>query len=129
LPLISNLNIIENISIIEEFHNRLVTDEAHNHSLALLKKINCENIAYKNIVECSSLELFYVMLLRAIMCKEDVIIVCYVYSLVEDLETLDPIIEVLENLKIQKKIVFIDSKKNKHLYGQIKLVDEGENGL
>lgn len=129
LPLISNLNMIENIAIIEEFHNRITTNEAHSHGFELLKKINCESIAYKHINECSYLELFYVMLLRAIMCKEDVIIVCYVYFLVEDLETLDPIVEVLENLKIQKKIVFVDSKKNKHLYGQIKLVDEGINEL
>lgn len=128
-PLISNLNMIENIAIIEEFHSKLTTNDAHKNVLDLLKKINYTHIAYKNIQDCDSMEIFCAMLLRAIFSEGDIVVICYIYSLVEDLETLQEIIDMFEKLEMQKDIIFIDSKKNEYLSANIKLLEESKNGL
>lgn len=129
LPLISNLSMIENIAIIEEFHHKIGTQDAHKNALQLLKQIDLESIAHKKIEQCKSLEIFCVMLLRALMCDATKIMICYLYSFVDEIENIDEILDIFKKLNIKEEIIFIDGKKNTHLYDGIMLLDENDDGL
>ena len=70
LPLIYNLNIVENISLIKEVHEFMPREEAQNQASDLLSKIDLKHIALYRANECSVIEIFYVMFMRALMTSD-----------------------------------------------------------
>jgi len=110
---------IENIAFILEVHQNKNIKEAEGEVFELLKKISLTSVAQKRIDMCTSLEIFYVMFLRALVFQSESIVINYLFSIVEDLENIEIIISTLEKLDINKKIIFIDTVKNEYFYGKL----------
>lgn len=115
-PLIYNLNILENIALIKEVHEYMPTSKAQELALEYLKKIDLAHIAYYRVEKCTSIEIFYVMFIRAIMTKEKDIIVKNPHLMMESFHDFDGALETLQLLNSQKHILIVDIKDNEMYY-------------
>jgi len=115
-PLISNLNMIENIALIKEVHERLSIEKAENIAKEYLEKIGISDIGLNRLNECNSLEIFYVMFIRALMSKEMNVIIVTPFSLISNLRDIQPIIDSIEILNEGKNILIFDNITNKSHY-------------
>ncbi len=115
-PLISNLNMIENIALIKEVHERLSIAKAENIAKEYLEKIGISRIGLNRLNLCSSLEIFYVMFIRALMSKEMNVIIMTPFSLISNLRDIQPIIDNIEILNESKNILIFDSIINEPHY-------------
>lgn len=116
LPLLSNLNMLENIGLIKEVHDNLSINKAENLALEMLKKIGLEDIALKRENSCSRVEILYVMLIRALMTQEKSVIIKLPSSILDDLQEINKVVDNISLLKASKNIFFVDLKINKIHY-------------
>ena len=107
-----SLNIIENIALIQEVHQNISVNKAENLAKESLSKIGLEDISLLNITQCSSEELFYSMLVRAMMCENRTIIIESPYLISSD----NIEFEKIERLNTDKDIIVLDIFENKHKY-------------
>jgi len=115
-PLIYNLNIVENISLIKEAHEFMPRSLAQKKANEFLEKINLANISLFHVEQCSKVEIFYVMLIRAIMTKENKIIIKISHAIVDAFENLNVVLEAIEKLNIEKEILIVDIQANETYY-------------
>jgi ABC-type lipoprotein export system ATPase subunit len=115
-PLIYNLNIVENISLIKEVHEHMPRVLAQKVANEFLEKIDLQHISLLYAQQCSSVEIFYVMLIRAIMTKENKIIIKIAHAMIDTFENLNIVLEVIEKLNIEKKILIVDLQANETYY-------------
>jgi ABC-type lipoprotein export system ATPase subunit len=115
---------LENITLILEVHEKRSTDDAQEVVLKLLDKISLNDIKDKRLNECSSLEVFYVMLIRAVVYKSDSIVVYQLLSLVDELEDISEVLDNIKKLDIQKNIIFVDNQNNQSFYANILELNE-----
>ena len=80
---------LENIAIIKEVHELMSIDEAEDIAREELKKISLSQIALYRLTQCSPIEIFYVMLIRAIMAKEMNVIIVTPFLLVDNLSEIE----------------------------------------
>ena len=116
VPLISNLNIIENIALIHEVHQNMPAQKAESNILELLQKISLENIANQRIPTCNDFELFCAMLIRAVQTQRKTIFIVTPFSLISSLMTVNEIISIIEKLDLKKDIIILDLQNNKSNY-------------
>ncbi|MEA3227831.1 MAG: hypothetical protein U9P38_02040 [Campylobacterota bacterium] len=83
------------------------TREAQLEAKRELHKLNLVTIGEKRVAQCSSLELFYVMFIRAMMTNKNHILIDMPYSIINNLEDIDLLIENIELLNFQNKYIFI----------------------
>lgn len=74
VPLISNLNVWENIALIKQYRGRYSKHDAKNLVLSLLDTLTLEHIAEKRTPDLSEEERFSVMVLRAAMFDNAVLL-------------------------------------------------------
>jgi ABC-type lipoprotein export system ATPase subunit len=115
-PLISNLNMIENIALIKEVHEFLNTKDAQEIADEYLSKIDLSNIALNRIEQCTQLETFYVMFIRALMSKRKNIIIIKPFSLINNLINIHTISDVINKINNEKNIFSFDSVSNEMHY-------------
>ncbi len=116
-PLISNLNMCENISLIKEVNERLSRKKAEKIADDYLQKINLTKVASARVSQCSSLEIFYTMFIRALMTKEKNIIIARPLSLIQNSKELEKIIQNLHILNADSKnIIILDTITNESRY-------------
>lgn len=115
-PLISNLNMIENIALIKEVHELLSIEKAESIAKESLAKIDIAQIALKRLNQCNSLEIFYVMFIRSLMSKERSVIVVTPFSLINNLRDIQPIVDTIERLNGDKNVFIFDTISNKPHY-------------
>ena len=115
-PLISNLNMLENIALIKEVHELLSRDEAEKIADTYLAKIGLSNIGLKRLNQCSPSEVFYVMFIRALMSKEKSIIILTPLALMSNLSNMQTVIDTLHLLETEKEIFIFDTLTNKSHY-------------
>ncbi len=111
-PLLSNLDMKENIALIQETHHKKSRIEAENEARAYLEKINLAHIADFRSNRCSKEELFYVMIIRALMCDIETIFIRSPLQLLETFGTLCEIINNIERLNNNKSIIILDTHTN-----------------
>ncbi|WP_345993199.1 hypothetical protein [Sulfurimonas sp. HSL-1716] len=116
IPLISNLNIVENIAIIQEVHAYKQVIKAEAEALELLRIIALEEIAQKRASQCSEFEIFCAMLLRALMNDNERIVIVTPFSFITSLTSIKEIAEVIYKLDIKKDIIIADMKNNQTNY-------------
>ena len=75
IPLISNLDVWNNIALIKLYKENLPKRQAENLVLKLLNRYDLENIAYKRSADLTDEQTFCVMLLRAAMIHEAIIVI------------------------------------------------------
>ena len=74
-PLISNLDVCGNIALIRQYHENLPAKEACRLAEGYLRRYDLERIASKRDPLLTDEERFCVMLLRAIMVKDAVLVI------------------------------------------------------
>jgi len=115
-PLISNLDMIENISLIKEVHEFMPTKKAKELALTYLKNLGLEDIANKRVINCSSNEIIYVMLIRAMMMPQKSILLQAPYSITTNLGDIKTILCNISKLTNLKKIFIFDVAINEYHY-------------
>lgn len=111
----------ENIALIKETHEHKKVEDAQNEAYAMLKKIGLGEISLKRISQCNSLEIFYVMLIRALMTKERRIIIVPLFLLTSSFEDIKDIIEKILILNNDKEIYILDLVSNENYYKDFNL--------
>ena len=107
---------LENIALIKEVHERLSREKAEEIASDSLEKIALGDVGLKRVNQCNSLEIFYVMFIRALMSKETTVIIATPFSLINNLRDIQPIIDNIEILNESKNIFIFDSITNKSHY-------------
>ncbi|MBL0708699.1 MAG: hypothetical protein JJW00_06605 [Sulfurimonas sp.] len=115
-PLISNLNILENIALIKEVHQFLKTSKAQEEALSYLKKINLQDISKNRPTQCTSLEIFYISFIRALMTKDMNVIILTPFYLIDNLRDIETILSTIKKLYIMKNILILDTFSNEVHY-------------
>ncbi len=103
---------MENIAIIKEIQAHKSVRKAETEALELLKLLSLEDIANKRASQCSELEIFCTMLLRAMMNQRDRIIIVTPFSLITTLIEINEINDILCKLDIKKDIIIVDMQNN-----------------
>jgi ABC-type sugar transport system ATPase subunit len=74
VPLISNLPVWSNIALIRQYHENMPWEKARAFVMDLLKRFNMAGIAEKRTPSLKTEELFCVMLIRAAMVRDAVVV-------------------------------------------------------
>lgn len=108
---------LENIALIKEVHELLATKKAQAHAIEYLRRIDLESIGLKRLNQCTSIEVFYVMVIRAMMAKKQTIFIVTPFFLIKKLAEITPVLEKLALLnKEQKNIIILDNLTNQSHY-------------
>lgn len=107
---------LENIALIKEVHELLPRAEAEALANSYLQKIDLSNIGTNRLNQCNSIEIFYCMFIRALMCKESNVIILTPFYLIDNLEDIHSVIEKIDILNDNKNILILDSIKNEIQY-------------
>jgi len=115
-PLLSNLNMCENIALIREVHQHLPQKISMLQAKEALKRIGLEDICQKRLHQCTPIEIFYVMLIRAMMSEAKIITVITPFSFVKKLSNFSSVLDTLYALDFQQEVIVVDIFKNLHHY-------------
>ncbi len=115
-PLISNLNMVENISLIEEVRYKEDPQKAQERALEILKFLELDQIAFKRPAFCSSYEVFSVQFVRASMVKEGKIAIITPSEFLLEVSAIDLIKYLQDRLKVKHKIIIFDLVNYKFKY-------------
>jgi len=107
---------LENIAIIKEVHELKATVDAQEEATQYLKKIHLESIGTNRLTQCSELEIFYIMLIRALMTKEMNAIISAPFSLINNLREVKTLLKNIEILNNGKNILILDINSNESHY-------------
>ena len=106
----------ENIALIQEVHHKKPRLKAEKEAIDMLRKIHLGDIADKRSNQCTNLEKFYVMLIRALMCDKECIMIKTPFILVDTLLDIEKIISNIEILNKDKGIIILDTINNQNNY-------------
>lgn len=116
-PLLSNLCMLENISLVLQVHKHLSRKKAYTKAEKALKLLNIENISLLRYEACSDKEIFLVQVIRASIQKEAKIIIEQPFMLLSSEIDLDFIFDALDTLCIPyERVLIIDLKHHENYY-------------
>jgi ABC-type nitrate/sulfonate/bicarbonate transport system ATPase subunit len=117
-PLISNLDIWRNIALISQYHRNIPEQKAKTIVLQCLKRYGLEKLADKRNQGLTEEERFYVMLLRASMVPDAVIVIDRPLKIVHYLQNSSFIFDALKKIDdLYTKCYTFDYTWNKNRYG------------
>jgi len=118
-PLISNLSVIENISLIKEYHYKISQKESYKNILELLKIFDLDKKADYRNPSLIEFERFIVMLIRACMIENAIIIIDRPFGFIKDIERADIIFDALNRLShLYRDVYIFDYIWHKDRYGR-----------
>ncbi len=116
-PLLSNLSMLENISLVLQVHERIGRKQAHQKALDALSLLGLDNLAILRYEACSNKEIFLVQLIRACIQKDVKIIIEQPFMLLSDAIDLNNILGSLDKLGIaHERVLIIDLKHQEKFY-------------
>ena len=86
VPLISNQDVYMNIALIKQYHENMPRHEAQQLAVESLERLAIGHIAYKRNPALNSEERFCVMLLRAAMVKDAMILIDQPFKIIPHLK-------------------------------------------
>ena len=107
-PLLSNLDVSVNIALIKQYHENLSADKARELVLSYLTRCSLEHISNKRNPALTNRERFYVMLLRAAMVRDSVVVIDRPFTIIPDVQNDQFIYDALK--------VVDDSFKECHIF-------------
>ncbi len=107
---------VENIALIQEFHQLLSINKAEQIASEYLSKIALTHISQNRLNQCSLLEIFYIMFIRALMTQEMDVIISSPLLLIGELQNMKNVINNLISLNGNKNILILDTKTNEIHY-------------
>ncbi len=125
VPLISNLCVWSNIALISQYHQRLSNEKAKDVVLQRLQRYGLEKIADKRNPALSEEERFCVMLLRAAMVPNAVIVIDRPFKIMTDLKDTSFIYDALDKIDdLYTQCYIFDYSWDKNRYG---MTDDTQN--
>ncbi len=115
-PLLANLNMIENIALIPEVHKHISVKKAQELAQACLAKIDKEDIALKRMHQVNEVEMFYVLIARALMDSRETIVIINPLSILKHVEFLAIAMKNLAILNKEKNIIILENDINRFHY-------------
>jgi ABC-type lipoprotein export system ATPase subunit len=85
-PLISNLSVLSNIALIKQYHGHLSVCESEDIAIMRLNKLHLEDIAKKRNPVLLEEQRFCVMVLRAVMVEDPVVVIDRPFKIMPDLD-------------------------------------------
>ena len=92
------------------------TQKAEDLALEMLMHLGIQEIAHRRLENCSKKELFLVMLLRAVMMKEDSIILKLPQEILGNIYDIREVSTEMNKIDTDKKIYIVDFLRNKNDY-------------
>jgi len=83
-PLISNLNVLSNIALIKQYHQKVSGYDARQLGLQYMKRFGMENMAFKRNPALTHEERFCTMLLRAVMVVDALLVIDRPFQILKD---------------------------------------------
>ena len=124
-PLISNLDVLRNIALIYQYHRDVGEKKANAFVLECLKRYGLEDIAYKRSAALSEEQRFLVMLIRAAMVPDAVIVIDRPFKMIPYLKDISFIYENLGKIDdLYTQCHILDLSQDKNRYG---MTDAAEN--
>jgi ABC-type lipoprotein export system ATPase subunit len=99
VPLISNQDVRMNIALIKQYHENMPQHEAEQVVFDSLQRLGLGHIAYKRNTALTAEERFCVMLLRAVMVEDAVVVIDRPFKLIPHLKDVDYIFQILEKVE------------------------------
>lgn len=99
VPLISNQDVRMNIALIKQYHENMPQHEAEQVVFDSLQRLGLGRIAYKRNTALTAEERFCVMLLRAVMVQDAVVVIDRPFKLIPHLKDVDYIIQILKKVE------------------------------
>jgi ABC-type lipoprotein export system ATPase subunit len=117
VPLISNLNVWSNIALIKQYHQNVSQEKAQQLVVKYLQRYGMEEIARKRNPALTHEERFCVMLLRAVMVMDAIVVIDRPFHILPNLQDAQFIREALRKVddSYQESHVF-DYTWNIHRY-------------
>ena len=109
-PLLSNLDITENIALIEEVHQKISRIDAHVNAMKKLEKINFEYLAKKRTSQCNEFEHFVVTLIRATMMQYATIVIITPLMQYSSIDPIADMQHMMQALEITVPVIVLDLK-------------------
>ena len=120
VPLISNQEVYMNIALIKEYHENMPRQQAEHLSVHSLGRLGLEHIAYKRNPALTFEERFGVMLLRAAMVKDAMILIHKPFELIphlRDIQMITSMLKTIDDLYVSCHIY--DYQWLKEKYGEL----------
>lgn len=115
-PLLSNLDIIENIALIREVHGAQSRKQAQAAALNVLKSLEYAHTAYRRPSACDAKERFVAQLVRASMMQNVKIVLVNPFVMLNDSEPLMWIADLLFHLDREAEALILDVSINRNKY-------------
>ena len=116
IPLLSNLNLLENVALIYEVHHHMSVKQAELKVMQILKTMGLEQLALKRIAQCNDQEIFQFLLLRATAMPQKQAFILLPLSLVSHADGIHVILKTINNLNGSLKVSILDLKSNQIHY-------------
>jgi len=123
-PLIANLDMLENIAIIHEVHKHKSIKEAQFEALEYLNKIAKADIGLKRMHQINEVEMFYVMVARAMMSEPDTVVLINPLAILNHVEFLAIAMKNLAILNDNKNIIILENGINRFHYEGMWVFDD-----
>jgi len=98
VPLISNQDVWMNISLIKQYHENMPQKQAQQIVLQVLERLGLTHIANKRNPSLTSEERFCVMLLRAVMVRDALVLIDRPFKIIPHLKDIDYIFQTLKKI-------------------------------
>ena len=117
IPLLSNLSVYDNISLIPRYLTAEKDDAIRAEIEKLLALLEISDSINKKTFQLDSDTVFKVKLLRALMLKDSVTVIDRPFVMLSTAADIKPIVKMLDTLELDgKKVVFFDFEWNKNKY-------------
>jgi ABC-type lipopolysaccharide export system ATPase subunit len=98
IPLISNQDVWMNIALIKQYHENISRTEAEKIALDALKCLGLIHLAHKRNPSLTSEEKFCVMLLRAVMVRDALVMIDRPFKIIPHLKDINYIFQMLKEI-------------------------------
>jgi ABC-type lipopolysaccharide export system ATPase subunit len=98
VPLISNQEVYMNIALIKQYHENMPKKQAQRLAVEYLQRVGLEHIAYKRNPALNQEERFCVMLLRAAMVRDAMIVIDQPFKIIPHLKDIQYIMNALKKI-------------------------------
>ncbi|MBO4710473.1 hypothetical protein J5681_00985 [bacterium] len=117
IPLLSNLSVYDNISLVPRYLTTEKDDSIHAEIEKLLDLLEISDSINKKTFQLDSETIFKVKLLRAFMLKDSVTVIDRPFVMLNTAPDIKPVENMLKTLVAdEKKIIFLDFEWNKNKY-------------
>lgn len=118
IPLLSNLNMVENIALINQYHQNQSIRKSETAARQVLSNLGYEACAEKRMLQSSDIETFMVKLTRAYLAPLNEVIIVQPAMLINEFSAIEmnKIINAVNHLSLDKKIEIFDLEFNQANY-------------